>query len=118
MFAEPMTLVVAGQNKSLQRTGTGMDKGAFASSDQAYKVSIAHDYKRRTRRVIKLTYDSLVANPLVAGQNINQSVSVHLVVDTPAGYDASTAKTIVDALTAYLTASSGAQVSKLLGGES
>jgi hypothetical protein len=46
-------------------------------------------------------------------------MSTYLVVDLPAagGYTVAEAKLIVDGLTAYLTASSGAKVTQLLGGE-
>jgi hypothetical protein len=45
-------------------------------------------------------------------------MSVYLVVDTPkTGYTVAEQKQIVDALTAYLTASSGARATQLLGGE-
>jgi len=41
-----------------------------------------------------------------------------MVVDVPVnGYTVAEAKAVVDALVAYLTASTGAQVTKLLGGE-
>jgi hypothetical protein len=118
MFADPITVTVGGSAKTLARTGTANDSGAFSSSDRAYKVTVAHAYARRTRRVMKLTFDSLVTNPLITGQNINQSASVSFVIDHPNGYDAATAKALGDALVAYLTASSGAAVTKLLGGES
>jgi hypothetical protein len=45
-------------------------------------------------------------------------MSAYLVVDVPStGYSVAEQKQIVDALTAYLTASSGAKVTQLLGGE-
>jgi len=118
MFADPTTVTVSGSAKTLNRTGTDTDSGSFATSDRAYKMVVSHIYGRRTRRMIKLTFDSLVANPLITGQNLNQSASVHLVIDTPNGYDSTTAKGLADALVAYLAASSGAAVTKILGGES
>lgn len=118
MFADPISITVSGSAKSLARTGTGPDTGGFATSARDYRLSIAHSYGRRTRRVIKLTSDTLVPNPLVSGQNVNQTMSVHMVVDTPAGYDAATAKAVVDAFTAFMSANTGANVTKLLGGES
>lgn len=46
-------------------------------------------------------------------------MSAYLVVDTPiTGFTVAEAKQIVDALTGYLTASSGAKVTNILGGES
>jgi hypothetical protein len=77
-----------------------------------------YSYGKRTRHSIRLQFDSLTANPLVSGQNINQSMSVILSVDTPPGYDVTTSKAVADALLAFLSASSGAAVAKLLGGES
>ena len=45
-------------------------------------------------------------------------MSVSLTVDAPlTGYTVAEVKQIVDGLTAYLTASSGAKVTQLLGGE-
>jgi hypothetical protein len=45
-------------------------------------------------------------------------MSVYLTVDTPVnGYTVAEAKYVVDALVAYLTASTGARVTQLLGGE-
>lgn len=107
-----------GAAKTLARTGTGTDSGSFATGDRVYQLNASHSYGKRTRRVVKLKADTLIANPLIQGQNISQSASVHLVVDTPSGYSTAAAKAIVDGFTLWLTASSGANVSKLLGGES
>jgi len=118
MFAEPLSITINAIAKSLGRTGTGLDTGAFSTSDRAYRVSVSHAYGRRTRRMVKLVHDSLVANPLVSGQNVNQTVSVHLVVDSPPGYDTTLLKQDVDGYLAWLSASSGAAITKLLAGES
>jgi hypothetical protein len=46
------------------------------------------------------------------------NMSTMLIVETPiVGYTLTEAKQVVDGLTAYLTASSGARVTQLLGGE-
>jgi hypothetical protein len=41
-----------------------------------------------------------------------------LTVDVPPGYDTATAKAVVDSLLANLSATSGANITKLIGGES
>jgi len=57
-------------------------------------------------------------DPLISSQNIQYSMSTYIVTDVPVtGYTVTEAKQIVDALTAYLTASTGAKVTQLLGGE-
>jgi hypothetical protein len=118
MFADPFTITVNAIEKSLGRTGTGIDTAAYSTGDRAYRVLISHSYGKRTRRMAKMVHDSLVANPLVSGQNINQTVSCHLVVDAPPGYDTTLLKQDVDGYLAWLAASSGAAVAKLLAGES
>lgn len=118
MYSDPQSVTVSGSAKSLARTASTENGGKFATSDRAYQMSVAHQYGKRTRHTIRLQSDSLVANPLVSGQNVNASMSTYLVVDTPAGYDTVTAKAVVDGFLANLTASTGANITKLLGGES
>lgn len=118
MFSDPISITVSGSAKSLARTGTGPDTGGFATSDRAYRLTISHSYGKRIRSLLKMQKDSLVANPLVTGQNINQSASVYLVIDRPAGYDTAALKAEVDGYLAWLSASSGAAITKALAGES
>jgi hypothetical protein len=118
LYTEPYVVTVSGAAKSLNRTGTGPDTGAFATADRAYRVSVNHTYGRRVRRNIQFIGDTLVANPLISGQNISQSVSVSLTVNHPAGFDTAAMKAHVDGFLAKLSASSGADITKLLGGES
>lgn len=117
MFADPQTVTVSGVGKTLNRTASTETGGSFATSDRAYKLKVLHSYGRRERHTFRLQFDSLVANPLVSGQNINQSMTVSVTVDVPPGYDTAAAKAVVDGVLANLTASTGANVTKLIGGE-
>lgn len=118
LFAVPFNITVNAIAKSLDRTGSGIDTSAYSTGDRAYRVNVSHSYGKRTRRMVKMIHDSLVANPLVSGQNIAQTVSVHLVVDSPPGYDTTLLKQDVDGYVTWLAANSGAIVTKLLAGES
>jgi hypothetical protein len=118
MFSDPQTVTVSGVAKTLNRTGSTENGGKFATADRSRQLNVIHTYGKRTRHTVSLKTDTLVANPLVAGQNINQSMTVYLTVDFPAGYDAATAKAEVDGFLSNLTATSGANLPKLLGGES
>ena len=82
MFADPQSITVSGSAKTLNRTGTGPDTGAFASATRDRRLTITHNYGRRIRRTMRFQTDSLVANPLVSGQNINQSITI-LVISCP-----------------------------------
>lgn len=118
MYTDPMVVTISGAAKSMNRTGSTANGGSFSTADRAVRVDVAHTYGTRTRHLFKITVDTLVPNPLISGQNVQQSMSAHLVVNVPNGYDTTTSKGVVDGLLAYLTASSGVAVTKLIGGES
>ena len=119
MFSDPQSVTINAVANSLPRTSSGVNSGAFTKDDGLVALSISHSLGKRNRRVVKLTHSKIAADPLLAGINVKASMSVHVVVDAPeTGYTLAEAKQIVDGLTAYLTASSGANVTKLLGGES
>jgi hypothetical protein len=82
-------------------------------------LSVASTYGGKTRRTISLGHSKIAADPLLSGVNNVYSMRTYLVVETPAkvGYTVAEAKAVVDALVAYLAASTGARVTQLLGGE-
>jgi hypothetical protein len=68
--------------------------------------------------MIRVDFRKVAADPLATGYNKSYSMSTYLVVDVPeVGFSLAEQKYIVDALTGYLTASSGARVTQLLGAE-
>jgi len=119
MFSDPQSVTINAVAQSLPRTSMGANSGVFTKDDGLVKMSVSHSYGKRTRRLIRLDHAKIAADPLLAGVNVMASCAVHLVIDTPqTGYTAVEVKQIVDALTGYLTASSGANVTKIVGGES
>jgi len=117
-FADPQSVTINAVAQSLPRTSSGVDSGNFTKDDATVKLSVSHQYGARTRRQLRLDHQKYAADPLIAAQNVLRSMSVYIVVDVPKqGYTVVEQKQIVDALTAYLTASSGAKVTQLLGGE-
>lgn len=118
-FADPQTVTINAVANTLPRTSSEKNAGGFRKDDGNVTLEVSHSYGKRSRRLIKLTHRKIAADPLISSTSIVYSMSVNLVVDTPiTGYTVAEAKQIVDALTAYLTASSGARVTQLLGGES
>lgn len=118
MFADPTVVTIDAAPKSLNKLTTTNSGSRFSTSDGAFRLEINHQNGRRNRRQMKLTHDSYVANPVITGQNIANSVSCYIVVDSPVGYDTASLKKDVDGFVAFLAATSGAAVTKLLGGES
>jgi len=117
-FADPQSVTISGTPVSLPRTSSGNGSGAFSSADGLTVLSVSHSYGRVTRRIIRLDQSKIAADPLLAGSNVKAQMSCYLVVQTPVtGYDNAQAKAVVDGFAAYLTASTGAKIAQLLGGE-
>lgn len=117
MFSDPQALTDGVDPITLNRTSSTEDGAKFASSDRSYRMSIAHSYGRRARHTIRLEKDDLVANPLISGQNVQQSMSAYLVVDVPTGYNVDEALDTVVGFLGNLTATSNENLSKFVGGE-
>jgi hypothetical protein len=118
-YQDPLSITIDGTAHSLARTGFGPASGSFATGDGTVQITVSHAYGKRQRRLIKLTTSKVVSDPLVPDQNVRPSMSVHFVADTPAnGYTVAEAKKIADGFVAFLAASTGANITKLLGGES
>lgn len=119
-FADPQSVTINAVAQNMPRVSNGDNKGAFSKDDGTYQLKISHQYGKRTRRTIRLDAQKIATNPFDTSLNQQVSMSVYVVVDVPAngqGYTITEQKQIVDGLTAYLTASSGAKVTQLLGGE-
>lgn len=117
-FADPQSVTIATVPHSLPRVSSGTNAGAFATSDGLVRLSVNSIYGKRTRRTLRLDHAKIAADPLVTDQNLRYNMAAYLVVDVPVvGYSVTQQKEVVDALAAYLTATSGARVTQLLGGE-
>lgn len=118
-FSDPQSVTINAVPQTLPRTSSGPNSGVFTKDDGSVKLAMSNTYGKRTRRMVRLDHKKIAADPLQPSTNTTFSMSCYLVADVPlAGYTVAEQKQIVDALTAYLTASSGANVTKLLGGES
>lgn len=118
MYSDPQSVTISGSAKSLARTSSTENGGKFATSDRTHRMLVSHSYGKRQRHTIRLEVDSVTASPLITGQNVLNSISVYLVADLPNGYDATVAKAAIDGFLANLSASTGANITKLIGGES
>jgi len=118
-FADPQSVTINAVANSLPRTSSGVNSGIFTKDDGTVALTVSHQYGKRTRRTIRIDHQKIVPDPLISSVNVRASMSVYIVVDLPpaGAYSVAEAKQIVDGLTAYLTASSGARTTQLLGGE-
>lgn len=117
-YADPQTVTINAIANTLPRVSSGVNAGGFSKDDGTVKLSVSHQYSKRTRRTLRLDFSKVAPDPLVSSTNIRYSMSAYIVVDVPTtGFTIAETKQIVDGLTLYLTASSGARVTQLLGGE-
>lgn len=119
-FADPQSVTVNAVAKTLPRTSSGTNSGAFKLIESAadYTLTVSSSYGKRTRRTIRLDQSKISADVLIPSQNTKSSMSCYMVVDVPVnGFSVTEQKYIVDALVGFLAASSGAKVTQLLGGE-
>lgn len=119
-FADPQSITIGGSPTSLPRVSSGVNSGAFQSSDTSLRMTVTHALNRaRTRRTIRLDSRKLVPDVINPDLNRVQTASCYVVVNVPSDGSMTVAdqKSLVDALVAYLAASSGARVTQLLGGE-
>jgi hypothetical protein len=117
-FADPQSVTINAVANSLPRTSNGQDSGVFTKDDGTVKLTVSHSYGKRTRRMLRVDHRKVAADPFTTGLNVEYGMAVYIVVDAPkVGYTVAEQKQLVDAVTAYLTASSGARATQLLGGE-
>lgn len=118
-FADPQSLTINAIAKTLARTGSGLDSGTFQKDDGEVKLTFGHSYNKRIRRTLRVDHQKLATDVLDPTIVSPYSMSVYMVVDVPKlGYTLTEQKQVVDAFSTYLLFSSGANVTKLLGGES
>jgi hypothetical protein len=119
MLADPQSVTVSTVAHSMPRTSTSINLGEFSESDGTFKLRVQHQYGSRVRRVIRLDHTKIAADPLISAQNIVYKGGMYVVFDMPiTGFTVTEAKADWDGFAALLAASSGAIITKVLGGES
>lgn len=117
-FADPQTITVATVAQTLALIGRDQSGSTFQKDDQAYKLSISHAKKTRTRHVMRIDFRKIAADPLVSANNVEYSGAVTLTLDVPnVGYSTTEQKDIVLALADYLKSSSNQPIIKLVAFE-
>lgn len=118
-LSDPQSVTISGTAVSLPRVTSGENSAGYRSADGFVDLQISHTYGRRIRHRTRLHHSKVAADPLSPALNRPFDMSVNIVIDVPdTGYTATEAKAVVDAYLAYLSANTGAIVTKLLGGES
>lgn len=117
-FSDPQSVNFNAVVTSLPRTSTGAQSSVYTKDDGSLRLSISHSFGKRNRSVCRVEHKK-IAPDVFTGSQARFNTMAYIVVDRPeVGYTPAEVKQVVDALTAFLTSSSGANVTKIIGGES
>jgi len=119
MFADP-TITVNAVAQALKRTGITSSQGKFRTADGLFNLTVGQQAgKNFQQSLIRLDRQQNVADPFTTGDFLLATDSVWIVTrgPNPGLVSVPTRKQLWDGLQTYLTASSGAAFTSLLGGE-
>ncbi len=117
-LSDPQSITINSVAISLPRVSSAVNSGSYQSNDGLVQETVSHQYGKRNRRMVRVDHSKVAADPLISAQNIKYSMSTYIVFDVPVtGYTVAEAKQVVDGFIAQLNASSGALITKVLGGE-
>ncbi len=118
-FSDPQSVTVVGGAVSLPRVSSGVNQGIFRSSDSNTSLTVASSYGKRTRRTARLDLRKIATDPFSSTLNAQYSMSAYVVIDVPTvGYTLADEVTNTAGLLGWLTATTNAKLTQLMGGES
>jgi len=118
MFTDPQSVTISGTAISLPRVSSGIRQGEFSAADGNAVMSIAHANGKRVRRTARFVHRKTAPDPLYPATNVPYSMTFYIVTDVPlVGYSVAEQKAVIDGFLANLQASTGANITKFLGGE-
>jgi len=118
-FADPQSITPTGGSAiSLPRTAAGQDRSVYSSADALYQLLISSQYGKRNRRTLRITQNKVTADPFIPANNVRVNGTVYIVTDFPvAGFSVAEMAALAGGLCTYASASTNANLTKLLGGE-
>lgn len=119
MLADPQTITISGSASTLPRTAVVPDGAIYSNPDSTIKFDVRHTNGRRNRSIARLRSDKIAADPLLTATNRRLSATVYVAVDVPPeGFSVAEQVALIKALSDWLTASTNANATKVVGGES
>lgn len=117
-LSDPQLVTIAGVALSLPRVSSGINSGTYTTNDGNHKLTVSHQNGKRERHFVRLDISKIAPDPLISAQNIKYGASIYLVIDEPVtGFTTTELKDAATGFMAALTASSGALLTKFIGGE-
>jgi hypothetical protein len=117
LLTEPQAVTIGGTARSLVKTETDRTRSVFTDRANGVRLETSQSNGNRRRSLVKLTLNKIAADPITA-VNSDISTSVHLVIDAPrVGFTDTEIKDEAVALLNWFTASTNANLIKVIAGE-
>jgi hypothetical protein len=118
-FSDPQSITPTGGSAiSLPRTAAGENRSVYTSADGLNVFQISSQYGKRNRRTLRITQNKITADPFIPANNVRINGTVYIVTDFPvAGFTVAEQAALAGGLCTYASASTNANLVKLLGGE-
>jgi hypothetical protein len=117
-FADPQSVTTSLGAQTLNRVKQGESSTTFQSTEGAFTLDISHNYGKRNRHLAKLTWKQVTADPYRPDIYVPTSTSIQLIVDAPVdGFSSTQLADVADGLLDYLSASTNANLIKLITGQ-
>lgn len=118
MLADPQSVTISGAANSLPAVSRNGYVSEYSLADSSLKLKVSHSFGNRTRSQVAINSNKITADPL-SDANISVGASVYLVIDRPAaGFTQAELVAIIAGLCGWLTASTNANATKVVGLES
>lgn len=117
MLADPQTISPSVGSRTANRQLTGTDLGRFITSDASVTLEVQTAPGKRIRTVARLVENKISPDPLTA-INARVGQTIALTINRPSdGFSEADVLTSVKAFLTWLTASSDANLKKIIAGE-
>ncbi len=117
-FSDPQSVTIDGTAISLPRTSSGVNAGSYTANDGATSMIVQHAYGKRYRRSISIQVKKYATDPTDSTQQVPVQATIRLTVDQPIqGSSVAELSKVIVGFFGNLTASTNANITKLLGGE-
>lgn len=120
MFADPQTLTVNSVAKTLAAISRQGTASIYQTADGVYRFRVSHDIQaKKERHLVEVIRREIAADPYSEVQ-LDAQLKVQLVIENPTRSLISDTEItyVINAFCTWLTASSSAAVTKILGNES
>jgi hypothetical protein len=121
LFTDPQSVTINAVATSLPKTYVEGSRSVYTSADGNVEMVVEHVRQgARKRSTIRLNQKKVAADPLLAERNVPTNQAVYVVLNAPTNglFTNSEQKYLLDALADFLKASSGANATKFVAGES